>query len=89
MTVQPAIAGGSIKPGVERSGTPGHVTKQKCEPAKAGDSFRFNVSEFINSLTWNGTVDRSAVCLVLIFPITWGSAALHPRLYALARYRGL
>jgi hypothetical protein len=35
---QPAIAGDGIKPGVERSGTPGQRTNRFNEPAIAGDS---------------------------------------------------
>ncbi|HKQ74647.1 MAG TPA: replicative DNA helicase [Blastocatellia bacterium] len=34
---QPAKAGGSIKTGVERSGTPGKVCEEKSQPANAGD----------------------------------------------------
>jgi hypothetical protein len=34
------------------------------------------------------TIARSAGWQYLLI-LTWGSAALHPRLYAVARYRGL
>jgi hypothetical protein len=86
---QPAVAGDSIesstpaellgwgpRPGVKRSGTPGDCPK--IMPARgAGDSV---YRDF-------GAIARAGcgrwVCS------SWGSATLHPRLYAIARCRGL
>jgi len=42
---EPAKRGDSIKPGVERSGTPGIVGVKKEEPAKRGDSIKLGWSE--------------------------------------------
>ena len=74
---QPAVAGDSIKPGVKRSGTPGDCPK--IMPARgAGDSGYHDFR----------AVARSAGCGPWMC-CSWGSATLHPRLYAIARYRGL
>jgi hypothetical protein len=74
---QPAAAGDSIKPGVKRSGTPGDCPK--IMPARgAGDSGYHDFR----------AVARSAGCGRWVCS-SWGSATLHPRLYAIARYRGL
>jgi hypothetical protein len=74
---QPAAAGDSIKPGVKRSGTPGDCPK--IRPARgAGDSGYHDFK----------AVARSAGCGPWMC-CSWGSATLHPRLYAIARYRGL
>ena len=73
----PRLAGDSIKPGVERSGTPGTANRRTAARV-AADSPEITVN----------TVARSAGCHYHE-PSTWGSAALHPRLYAVARYRGL
>ena len=87
---QPAVAGDSIKsstpaemlgrgprPGVKRSGTPGDCPK--IMPARgAGDSGHHDF--------------RAVACSAGCGPwmcCSWGSATLHPRLYAIARYRGL
>jgi hypothetical protein len=67
----------SILPGVERSGTPGYESKKISKAREAGASFRqFNGCRPLRGLT------------CFLFNLTWGSAALHPRLYAAARCAG-
>ena len=63
----------SIKPGVERSGTPGGVDSKKPSAREAGDRFRAaaRFARFFKRMK-----------------STWGSAALHPRLYACTRFAG-
>jgi len=74
---QPAVAGESVKPGVERSGTQ-ELWTERPQPAVAGDSPE--VTPHRRQLSRAG---------IIFGLLTWGSAALHPRLYAFARYRGL
>ena len=74
---QPAVAGGSVKPGVERSGTPG-ISAEISPAREVGDS----PCEF-------RAVARFAGCGYFETRVSWGSAALHPRLYATAQLRGL
>ena len=74
---EPAVAGNSIKPGVERSGTPG-AADPRITARGAGDRLEFTLKRL-------SPAPRASIA----FGFNWGSAALHPRLYAIARYRGL
>ena len=80
---QPAIAGDSVKPGVERSGTPGDLHEHDSKPAKraAASSMRSRCRIRYRPLR--------GLCKIFELIDSWGSASLHPRLYAIARYRGL
>ena len=82
----------SIKPGVKRSGTPGSVAHEFQARGTGGSlnaykhvtstsSSRIFVSQKIAVAHFVGSVSYP--------PLSWGFAALHPRLYAFARYRGL
>ena len=71
-------AGVSIKPGVERSGTPGRI-EGMIRAHKVGDSSLVERRPM--------TVARFTG-LEFTYVSTWGSAVLHPRLYALARFAG-
>src|SRR5262245_42148592 len=79
-------AGGRIEPGVERSGTPGRWRNHTSSPRSGRLLFvtrHFMIIEIgpIAVARFAGWDDK---------PLrTWGSAALHPRLYSAARVRGL
>jgi len=73
-------AGASIKPGVERSGTPGQRTKRKASARsvrhpKVRNTHRLPLSPASRAL--------SAYSY-----LSWGFASLHPRLYAHTRFAG-
>ena len=70
------MLGRGPRPGVERSGTPG--TAHPGTTARgAGDSPEIMVTTVARSAGWH-----------YLWTITWGSAALHPRLYAFTRFAG-
>src|SRR5438132_3992219 len=72
------MLGWGPRPGVEHSRTPGTADRRTAVRV-AADSPRNPVN----------TVARSRGLAFSLGLLTWGSAALHPRLYAVARYRGL
>ncbi|MGH9875097.1 MAG: hypothetical protein ACRD9S_21790 [Pyrinomonadaceae bacterium] len=86
-------AGESVKPGVERSGTPGLRTVYEYEPAVAGDSaieqavilHQSGIAENYFLSTGCRTLPRADV---LNRFVSWGCAPLHPRLYADTHYAG-
>jgi hypothetical protein len=76
-------AGVSIKPGVQRSETPGSSTQKFVEFAKRPMALR------IEKLSrGDSTVGRSAGFNNGKNDGSWGYAALHPRLYADTRFAG-
>jgi len=92
---QPVVAGDSIKsrtpaemlgrgprPGVERSETPGSSTQKNCRARGAAEGGCY----YKNALIRLSAAPRASNNLD---NVSWGSASLHPRLYAIARYRGL
>src|SRR5882724_10345436 len=70
---EPAKRGDSIKPGVERSGTPGSVGGERKEPAKWATA---------------GALSHASRAQFHYLSLSWGSASLHPRLYASTRSAG-
>ena len=76
------MLGRGPRPGVEWSGTPGSV-EYEVAAREVGDSV-FILSEFRYLLY--RTLSRAGSFLMVA---TWGSAPLHPRLYAIAALRGL
>jgi replicative DNA helicase len=88
VNLQPAEAGDSIKPEVER----GSAEPQECgviiHPAReaGGSHTLFAISRSLRSGRRLSPASRA--CRISSGP-TWGSAALHPRLHSDARYRGL
>jgi hypothetical protein len=80
-------AGGSIKPGVERSGTPGSIGIREYEPARAGGRVQSRSIDDGNDL--NKPLSPVPRAYTLSGLGSWGSATLHPRLYAFARFAGL
>ena len=71
---EPVVAGDSIKPGVKRSGTPGSSTQILAELAERAIA-RVRLQERIGA-----AVGRSAGAWSNFVDVSWGSAALHPRL---------
>jgi len=73
-------AADSIEPGVERSGTPGSRSKAS-EPAKRAPLLRiyFEPDEAIYLMIRLSPAPRARL---LNLTRSWGSASLHPRLYA-------
>jgi hypothetical protein len=83
-------AGESIKPGVKRSETPGCKHILMFKPMKWA-TVRANTHSSIHLLFPNSAAQgrcRPLRGLDLLPLWSWGSAALHPRLYAVTRYRG-
>jgi hypothetical protein len=90
-------AGGSIKPGVEHSGTPGSV-EIRNEPVKRAAAASLWVSRYwltswyliARQSTLSGRLVLSPVSRARLSCLfgSWGSASLHPRLYAAARSAG-
>src|SRR5438105_12462961 len=85
-------AGESIKPGVERSGTPGSHAYQ-FRARETGDSENaYSMSDApdrLASIALHNVAVAHLVGSVSDPSLSCGSAALHPRLYAGARLRGL
>src|SRR6266516_4321588 len=78
--IKPAKRGDSIKPGVERSGTPGSLTQNTFSARGVVDSgLGTNVNHD------DSTAGRSVDCEYGDH-VPWGSASLHPRLYAVGRF---
>jgi len=76
---EPAKRGESIKPGVERSGTGGsHLRGARYSERQLG----------YQSLNDGSAIARFAGWVLALFR-SWGSAPLHPRLYAFTRSAGL
>jgi hypothetical protein len=90
-------AGGSIKPGVERSGTPGSV-EMRNEPAKRAAAASLWVCRYRLTNCYLIAGQSALSGRVVLSPVSraqlsclfgsWGSAPLHPRLYAAARFAG-
>jgi len=83
---------------VERSGTPGEG-QDNDQPAKAGDRAMifvgWSMKRIIRRLVFHRIADpKGNFCRPpsrandLLLISTWGSAALHPRLYAIAGFAG-
>src|SRR3989442_11683131 len=79
--LEPAKRGDRIKPGVERSGTPGIVGVRGKSPRSGRQPFHR-----VNRKSW--AIARFARS-VSAGSLTWGFASLHPRLYAFTRSAGL
>src|SRR5215475_98548 len=81
-------AGGRIEPGVERvSAEPQEYGISAHQAREAGGSFSlFAIS---SSLRLCQSLSPASRACAINSGRTWGSAALHPRLYSDARYRGL
>jgi hypothetical protein len=81
-------AGDSIKPGVERSGTPGSEPRriQARGSGRQSVGMRFR-SDHYPTLHATGCHPLPRV-QTSSRAWSWGSAALHPRLYAVARSAG-
>ena len=77
LVAQPAIAGDGVKPGVERSGTPGFWPKNHSSPRSGRQCIVSNGCR---------PLPRAAV---IRLPVPGVFASLHPRLYAVTRFRGL
>src|SRR5215475_4210985 len=81
-------AGDRIEPGVERSGTPGIWGKRTASPRSGRQPLtNLNDAEMAN----NKKLPPAPRACDINRDRTWGcgAAALHPRLYSDARYRGL
>jgi hypothetical protein len=84
-------AGGRVKPGVERSGTPG-ANAQQFQARETGGSrhkirrYQKQVIHWHRPLLTSALPPTSRAWVSVITP--WGSAALHPRLYACTRCAG-
>ena len=74
-------AGDSVKPGVERSGTPGGGPVLRIERAKRAIA---ETPQFPDDHRLS-PASRALSCGAMQ---AWGSASLHPRLYAIARSAG-
>jgi hypothetical protein len=73
--IEPAKRGDSIKPGVERSGTPGDRWSIREKPLKGATAMHH---EKIPSLA----LSHASRAWSSHVSLPWGSASLHPRLYA-------
>jgi len=82
-STQPAAAGEGIKPGVKRSGTPGTVAAI-IHSSRSGRQWKHHGC--LSQLQPLSAAPRAGIVSGFL---TWGFAALHPRLYAVARSRGL
>ncbi len=89
---EPAKRGESIKPGVERSGTPGSQ-QRRTRARETGGSHLRGARYSERQLGYQSLNDGSAIARfagwVLALFRSWGSAPLHPRLYAFTRSAGL
>ena len=82
-------AGESIKPGVERSGTPGFQKYFNPEPVKRATAASVCEFKLFRYLTAINKLLPPTTWARLSFPLSsWGSAALHPRLYSCTRFAG-
>src|SRR5262249_25648394 len=81
-------AGGETQPGVERvSAEPQEYGVNTHQAREAGGSFLLFATS--SSLRLGQSLSPASRACALNSRRTWGSAALHPRLYSDARYRGL
>ncbi|MGH9883577.1 MAG: hypothetical protein ACRD6N_19300, partial [Pyrinomonadaceae bacterium] len=78
----------SIKPGVERSGTPGSSSEvQPAKRAAANDPMNRHSQHKLRNKSLRALSPVSRALLMNSF-LSWGSAALHPRLYDSTRFAG-
>jgi hypothetical protein len=69
---------------VKQSETPGYSTPKCSRAREAADGGR----EYKKQIRDGSTVGRSAGFVLVFGGGSWGSAALHPRLYAIGRFAG-
>ena len=80
MIKEPAKPGDGIKPGVERSGTPGSLVAKSKSPRSGGKGFTISKSVY--------ALSHASRAPISLCSLSWDFASLHPRLNASTRYAG-